>query len=166
MKGIKIRVAVKRRDGSLREEILVITKSMDVIPVLKYHLTNADPRLSLGNLVQVARRRWKVEDCFERAKGEVGMDQYEVRSWEGSHHHMTLSLLALWFLVRQNLQIGGFFPPLHSSNIKVGNFRITEESETKCRASDSPNLQNNHENAAIETVLPQKAKNFKKGQNS
>ena len=53
-----------------------------------------------------------------------------------------------------------------SSNIKVGNFRITEESETKCRASDSPNLQNNHENAAIETVLPQKAKNFKKGQNS
>ena len=130
--GIKIRVASELIDGSLREEVLLITKTIDVIPEFKYHLTNADPRLSLGKLIQVAKRRWKIEDCFERAKGEVGMDHYEVRSWTGWHHHMTLSLLALWFLVRQNLHIEGLFPPLHSANTKVRHFRITEKPETRC----------------------------------
>ena len=38
--------------------------------------------------------RWTVEQCFEEAKGEVGLDQYEVRSWQGWDRHITLSMLA------------------------------------------------------------------------
>ncbi|HEV8224232.1 MAG TPA: IS701 family transposase, partial [Rubrobacteraceae bacterium] len=49
-------------------------------------------------LIRVAGRRWRVEDCFEQAKGEVGLDEYEVRKWEAWHRHVTLSLLAHAYL--------------------------------------------------------------------
>jgi SRSO17 transposase len=39
-------------------------------------------------------------------KGEVGLGQYEVRSWVGWHHHMTLSLLALWFVILEKRRLG------------------------------------------------------------
>jgi len=45
-------------------------------------------------LVRVCDTRWQVEGCFARAKGEVGMDQYEVRTWEAWHRFITLCLLA------------------------------------------------------------------------
>ncbi len=44
------------------------------------------------------RARWTVEQCFEEGKGEVGLDEYEVRSWHGWYRHVTLSMLALAFL--------------------------------------------------------------------
>jgi hypothetical protein len=48
--------------------------------------------------VQVAGTRWTIESCFEEAKGEVGLDQYEVRSWTGWHRHVTLAMLAHAYL--------------------------------------------------------------------
>ncbi len=59
----------------------------------------------LATLVQVAGRRWTIEEAFEQAKGEVGLDQYEVRSWTGWYRHMTLALFAqaLLTVVRQHL---------------------------------------------------------------
>jgi SRSO17 transposase len=43
---------------------------------------------------------------FQEGKGEVGLAHYEVRSWTGWHHHMTLTLLALWFLQLERLRLG------------------------------------------------------------
>ena len=48
--------------------------------------------------MRVAGTRWTIEECFEAAKGEVGLDQYEVRSWTGWHRHITLAMLALAYL--------------------------------------------------------------------
>jgi len=48
--------------------------------------------------VRVAGTRWTIESCFEAAKGEVGLDQYEVRSWTGWHRHVTLAMLAHAYL--------------------------------------------------------------------
>ena len=48
--------------------------------------------------MRVAGTRWTVEACFEAAKGEVGLDQYEVRSWTGWHRHITLAMLAHAYL--------------------------------------------------------------------
>jgi SRSO17 transposase len=53
---------------------------------------------TLGDLVRVAGTRWTVEICFEAAKQEVGLAQYEVRSWTGWHRHVTLACLAHAFL--------------------------------------------------------------------
>jgi SRSO17 transposase len=52
-----------------------------------------------AHLVRVAGTRWAVEEAFAQAKGEVGLDQYEVRQWEAWHRHITLCLLAHAFLV-------------------------------------------------------------------
>lgn len=65
---------------------------------LAYFLVFAPLGTSLDSLVRVAGSRWKVEECFELAKGEVGLDQYEVRHWTGWYRHITLSMLALAFL--------------------------------------------------------------------
>ena len=44
--------------------------------------------------MRVAGTRWTIEECFEEAKGEVGLDQYEVRKWDGWYRHITLAMLA------------------------------------------------------------------------
>jgi SRSO17 transposase len=54
--------------------------------------------------VQVAGSRWAIEECFEQAKQETGLDQYEVRSWNGWHRHITLSMLAHAALVAVRAQ--------------------------------------------------------------
>ena len=50
---------------------------------------------------------------FEAGNGEAGLDHYEVRSWVGWHHHMTLSLVALWFLCLERRRVGGENPGDH-----------------------------------------------------
>jgi hypothetical protein len=52
----------------------------------------------MADLVRVAGTRWSIESLFEQAKGEVGLDQYEVRSWIGWHRHITLAMFALAYL--------------------------------------------------------------------
>jgi hypothetical protein len=59
-----------------------------------FYLTLAPAATTLAELVRVAGMCWTVESCFETAKGEVGLDQYEVRSWSGWHRHITLAMLA------------------------------------------------------------------------
>jgi SRSO17 transposase len=68
-----------------------------------FYLTLAPDGTALAELVRVAGTRWAIEACFEAAKGEVGLDQYEVRSWSGWHRHVTLAMLAHAYLdvVRQ-----------------------------------------------------------------
>jgi SRSO17 transposase len=60
-----------------------------------------------AELAKVHGARHRIEEQLGHGKGEVGLGQYEVRSWVGWHHHMTLSLLALWFLQRERLRLGG-----------------------------------------------------------
>jgi SRSO17 transposase len=63
-----------------------------------YYLCYGPARTSVEDLIKIAGRRWIIEDCFEAAKGEVGLDEYEVRKWEGWHRHVTLCLLAHAYL--------------------------------------------------------------------
>ena len=61
--------------------------------------------------MRVAGTRWTIEACFEAAKGEVGLDQYEVRSWTGWHRHVTLAMLAHAYLaVVREAAVGGEAP--------------------------------------------------------
>ena len=73
-----------------------------------FYLTWAPAGTPLSKLVRIAGLRWTIEGCFEEAKGETGLDEYEVRSWTGWHRHITLSMLAHAYLtvVRQHA-IGG-----------------------------------------------------------
>src|SRR5579864_6692825 len=53
---------------------------------------------ALEQVVRVAGTRWQVEQAFELAKGEVGLDEYEVRTWTGWYRHITLAMFALAYL--------------------------------------------------------------------
>jgi SRSO17 transposase len=63
-----------------------------------YYLAFVPVGTALATVVRVAGRRWTIELAFEEAKGEVGLDEYEVRSWTGWYRHITLALLAHAFL--------------------------------------------------------------------
>jgi SRSO17 transposase len=60
----------------------------------------------LEEVVAAHGHRHQIEQMFGHGKGEAGLDHYEVRSYVGWHHHMTLSLLALWFLCLERLSQG------------------------------------------------------------
>ncbi len=66
---------------------------------LAYVLVFAPSGTTLGEMAAAIGTRWTVEQCFEEGKGEVGLDQYEVRSWQGWYRHITLCMLAHAFLV-------------------------------------------------------------------
>jgi SRSO17 transposase len=73
-----------------------------------FYLTLSPEEATLADLVRVAGTRWTIEACFEAAKGETGLDQYEVRSWTGWHRHVTLAMLAHAYLaVLRRAAIGG-----------------------------------------------------------
>jgi SRSO17 transposase len=77
---------------------LLLRRKVDKPTELAYYRVFAPTRASLAEVVKVAGTRWAVEECFETAKGEVGLDQYEVRSWAGWYRHITLALLAHAYL--------------------------------------------------------------------
>jgi SRSO17 transposase len=106
VKAIKVRVQTKDEDGVGPVETLVVTRTLDKDKRTTYRLSNAPAPTELWTLVHVGSRRHDIEEVFQEAKGEVGLGHYEARSWVGWHHHMTLSLLALWFLVRERQRVG------------------------------------------------------------
>lgn len=85
MDGERLRWLVARRN---------ITDPSDI----SYYIASARRETPLAVLARVAGARWAVEENFETAKGEVGLDHYEVRSWAGWYRHITLSVLAHAYL--------------------------------------------------------------------
>jgi SRSO17 transposase len=77
---------------------LLIRRKLAQPEAFTFYLTLAPDTAELSELVRVAGTRWTIEACFEAAKGEVGLDQYEVRSWTGWHRHITLAMLAHAYL--------------------------------------------------------------------
>ena len=90
---------------------LLVRRSIAKPSELTFSLTHAPKDTALARLVQIAGLRWPIESLFEQGKGEVGLDQYEVRSWGGWHRHITLSMFALAYLavVRKDA-VGGCGP--------------------------------------------------------
>jgi hypothetical protein len=65
---------------------LLIRRSLSEKHELAFYLTSAPPGTTLADLVRVAGTRWTIEECFEAAKGEVGLDQYELDRLAPTHH--------------------------------------------------------------------------------
>jgi SRSO17 transposase len=87
------------RDGVPGRETWLVARRNRDGSELKYFLSNAPAATPLLTLGQVGAWRWPIETEFQTAKGETGLDEYEVRGWDGWHHHITLALLAGAFLL-------------------------------------------------------------------
>jgi SRSO17 transposase len=77
---------------------LLVRRSLTDATDLAYYVCFGADDTTLDELIRVAGARWAIEECFAAAKGEVGLDQYEVRRWPGWYRHVTLAMLAHAFL--------------------------------------------------------------------
>lgn len=100
-----VRVTRARRGRPGLAGWLVLRRSLGEKREVKYFLSNAPAGCPQATLVRVSGLRWPVETALEEAKGELGLDHYETRTWRGWHHHMTQTLLAHHFLVRMRLTL-------------------------------------------------------------
>jgi SRSO17 transposase len=102
---------LKRRIGP--EERLLVIRTLDPKPDYTYSMSHASSAEPLTEVVRARSGRHRVEEVLEEGKGEVGLAHYEVRGWVGWHHHVTLALLALWFLALERGRMGGKNPGDH-----------------------------------------------------
>ena len=77
---------------------MLLRRAVDEPAEVAYYRAYGPAAAPLEELARVAGARWQIEEGFERAKGEVGLDHYEVRRWDGWHRHVTLCLLAHAYL--------------------------------------------------------------------
>jgi SRSO17 transposase len=80
------------------EHWLLVRRSIEKPEELAYYVVFCPVGTELQELVQVAGRRWTIEESFEITKDEVGLDEYEVRRWAGWYRHITLAMLAQAYL--------------------------------------------------------------------
>ena len=84
--------------GAARQRWLLFRRTLGDQQELAYYVVSAPKTTHLEEMIKVAGTRWAIEESFASAKGEVGLDQYEVRSWDGWYRHMTLAMMAHAYL--------------------------------------------------------------------
>ena len=90
-----------QRSGECTEEWLLIEWPEGEEEPTKYWLSTVAPDISFGDLVDLAKLRWRIERDYQELKQEVGLGHYEGRGWRGFHHHATLCIAAYGFLVSE-----------------------------------------------------------------
>ena len=106
---------IESRDGLPAEEVWLIARRSLTDPTdIAYFLSNASLETGLERLTQVAATRATIEQCLQTAKGETGLDEYEVRYWHSWHRHITLAMMAQTWLAavrsRTTAKKGGLNP--------------------------------------------------------
>jgi SRSO17 transposase len=108
VRALKRRVQTKDDDGRVGPtETLTVLRRLGAEPQTWYTLSNARRAERRATLVRVHGERHRIEEVLQEGKGEVGLADYEVRGWVGWHHHMTLALVALWFVTLERRRLGG-----------------------------------------------------------
>jgi SRSO17 transposase len=98
---------------------LVIRRNVADPRVVKFYFSNAPETIEALELVRMSGMRWPVELTFAESKDEVGMDQYETRSWLGWQHHMLLVMLAHHFLVWMRVRWAERAPALTLAQVRL-----------------------------------------------
>jgi SRSO17 transposase len=119
VQALKRKVQTKSAGRIATAETLLVTRTVGVAPEYRFSLSSADLDTPLEEMALVASERPRIEEDFQRAKGEVGLADYEVRSWIGWHHHMTLAMLAQFFLVVEQGRLGELTPAITVQQVAV-----------------------------------------------
>jgi hypothetical protein len=98
---------------------LIIRQNLDDPTELKFYFSNAPLDTPIADFIRLSGMRWPIETIFEEAKGEVGFDHYEMRSWLGWHHHMLFVTLAHHFLVRLRIRFRHLAPALTVYQVRM-----------------------------------------------
>jgi SRSO17 transposase len=85
---------------------LLVRRTLGANREYSYFLSNAQPSIRFSTLIWLSGLRWAIEQCFEEAKTELGMDHYEVRKYMGWHHHILTCMMAHFFLWHLKIRMG------------------------------------------------------------
>jgi SRSO17 transposase len=99
------RVRLTRLQQPPWDHWLLVRRRITKPDELAYYVVFGPADTTLATLARVAGRRWAIEECFEVAKQEVGLADYEIRSRHGWYRHITLSMLALAFLAAMRVKL-------------------------------------------------------------
>ena len=91
---------------------LLFRRTLERNAEVKYYLSNAEPDVPLEPMALVTGVRCRVEEFFEDGKGQLGMAQYEARSWTSWHHHMSLVALAHLYVTQTRRDLNRTVPEL------------------------------------------------------
>jgi SRSO17 transposase len=104
----RVRTRDDQRRESADDELLAVIRYRDrddqTVTKIDYYLSDAAPDVAPAELASAAKAEHRIEECLRRAKSEAGLADYEVRNWIGWQRHLTLSLLASWFLTTETLR--------------------------------------------------------------
>ena len=114
-----LRLTESRKNLPGPEVWLIIRRNLEDPSVVKFYFSNAPAITPVIEFVRISGMRWPIETTFEEAKGEVGFDHYEMRSWLGWHHHMLLVSLAHHFLVRLRIRFQDQAPALTVYQVRL-----------------------------------------------
>ena len=102
------RIVMKDADGLPGVELhLVVARNVLDLNEVKFFVSNAPPETHVSTMLLVAFSRWRVERCFQDQKQEVGLDQWEGRTWLGLQRHLILTSVSYLFLARVREQLRG-----------------------------------------------------------
>jgi SRSO17 transposase len=85
---------------------LLIRRSITNPDELAYYLCHGPAGTEDTELIRVAGTRWAIEECFQTAKGQVGLDEYQVRRYDAWYRHITLAMCAHAFLAVTTATVG------------------------------------------------------------
>ena len=103
---LQMRVFPSENNGLPGDECWLIIRKDLKNKEIKYQLSNASPDTSIDRLAQMSGSRYWIERTFEDVKGIAGLADYQVRSWTGWHHHMTMTVLAMLYLLLLTMKLG------------------------------------------------------------
>lgn len=100
-----------------RQARLIIRRNIESKEDLKFSVSNAANSISIERLAYMQGQRFWIERAFEDSKSSLGMSDYQLRKWRGWHHHMTLTMLAHLFLLRERFENAKGFPLLSCQDV-------------------------------------------------
>ena len=105
------------KEKQARKRHLIVQRTIISKSDYKYSLSNASEDTSVEKLARMQAQRYWIERSFEDGKSEVGMGDYQVRGWRGWHHHMTLVMMAMLFLLKERMENNKSHPLLSCRDI-------------------------------------------------
>jgi SRSO17 transposase len=114
-----LRITEARNNLPGPELWLILRRNLDDPAEVKFYLSNAPANTPVIEFIRISGMRWPIETMFKEAKGEVGFDHYEMRSWIGWQHHMLLVTLAHHFLVRLRVRFQQLAPALTVYQVRL-----------------------------------------------
>jgi SRSO17 transposase len=146
--ALQARLLVKKcwqwdgKSKAARPRLLVAREEAD--GTFKYSLTNAPESMGIETLAYMQAQRFWIERAFQDAKSELGMAQYEVRSWRGWHHHIALVCLAMLFVLKERLLAAEHTPLLSARDIvELLAYYLPRRNRTEDQIFESMQLRHN-----------------------